>query len=63
MPPSCSAEVALPKEIADAVVFLARSRSITGQIIAVDGGQHLAWETDDVVRPQGMRVIAEISRP
>jgi NAD(P)-dependent dehydrogenase (short-subunit alcohol dehydrogenase family) len=38
-----------PDEIADAVAFLARSRSITGQMIAVDGGQHLAWETDDVV--------------
>jgi NAD(P)-dependent dehydrogenase (short-subunit alcohol dehydrogenase family) len=38
-----------PEEIADAVAFLARSRSITGQMIAVDGGQHLAWETPDVV--------------
>jgi NAD(P)-dependent dehydrogenase (short-subunit alcohol dehydrogenase family) len=37
-----------PDEIADAVVFLARSPSITGQMIAVDGGQHLAWETADV---------------
>lgn len=35
-------------EIADAVLFLARSTSITGQMIAVDGGQHLAWETPDV---------------
>ncbi|HEX2553652.1 MAG TPA: SDR family oxidoreductase [Microvirga sp.] len=38
-----------PDEIADAVVFLARARSVTGQMIAVDGGQHLAWETADVV--------------
>jgi NAD(P)-dependent dehydrogenase (short-subunit alcohol dehydrogenase family) len=37
-----------PEEIADAVAFLARSPSITGQMIAVDGGQHLAWETPDV---------------
>ena len=37
-----------PDEIADAVMFLARSPSITGQMIAVDGGQHLAWETADV---------------
>jgi NAD(P)-dependent dehydrogenase (short-subunit alcohol dehydrogenase family) len=37
-----------PDEIADAVMFLARSLSITGQMIAVDGGQHLAWETADV---------------
>jgi NAD(P)-dependent dehydrogenase (short-subunit alcohol dehydrogenase family) len=41
-----------PDEIAEAVVYLARARSVTGQMIAVDGGQHLAWETADVV---GMR--------
>jgi len=38
-----------PEEIADAVVYLASARSVTGQMIAVDGGQHLAWETPDVV--------------
>lgn len=37
-----------PEEIADAVVFLARADSVTGQMIAVDGGQHLAWRTPDV---------------
>ncbi|MGO4386435.1 SDR family oxidoreductase [Microvirga sp. 2YAF29] len=37
-----------PKEIAEAVVYLANARSVTGQMIAVDGGQHLAWETPDV---------------
>ncbi|RDI59219.1 SDR family oxidoreductase [Microvirga subterranea] len=38
-----------PDEIAEAVLYLARARSVTGQMIAVDGGQHLAWETPDVV--------------
>jgi NAD(P)-dependent dehydrogenase (short-subunit alcohol dehydrogenase family) len=38
-----------PGDIAEAVVFLARSPSITGQMIAVDGGQHLAWQTADVL--------------
>jgi NAD(P)-dependent dehydrogenase (short-subunit alcohol dehydrogenase family) len=38
-----------PEEIAETVLFLARSPSITGQMIAVDGGQHLAWETPDVI--------------
>ncbi|MCC2649942.1 MAG: short chain dehydrogenase [Microvirga sp.] len=38
-----------PEEIADAVLFLASARSITGQMLAVDGGQHLAWETPDVL--------------
>lgn len=32
-----------PAEIADTVAFLADARSITGQMIAVDGGQHLWW--------------------
>lgn len=38
-----------PGEIADAVMFLQRARSMTGQMIALDGGQHLAWETPDVM--------------
>jgi NAD(P)-dependent dehydrogenase (short-subunit alcohol dehydrogenase family) len=37
-----------PEEVAQAVLFLAQARSITGQTIAVDGGQHLAWQTPDV---------------
>jgi NAD(P)-dependent dehydrogenase (short-subunit alcohol dehydrogenase family) len=36
-------------EIAEAVLYLAKAGSVTGQMIAVDGGQHLAWETADVV--------------
>jgi hypothetical protein len=31
------------------VVYLAGARSVTGQMIAVDGGQHLAWQTPDVL--------------
>lgn len=31
-----------PEEIAAAVLYLAEARSVTGQMIAVDGGQHLA---------------------
>ncbi|WP_428030722.1 SDR family oxidoreductase [Ancylobacter sp.] len=37
-----------PEEIAEAVLYLARASSVTGQMIAVDGGQHLAWRTPDV---------------
>ena len=36
-------------EIADAVRFLLEAPSITGQLLTVDGGQHLAWATPDVV--------------
>lgn len=32
-----------PAEVARAVRFLAESPSVTGQMIAVDGGEHLAW--------------------
>ncbi len=37
------------EEIADAVAFLAGARNVTGQIICVDAGQHLAWRTPDIV--------------
>lgn len=36
-----------PEEIADAVLYLAGARSVTGVTIAVDGGQRLAWRTPD----------------
>jgi NAD(P)-dependent dehydrogenase (short-subunit alcohol dehydrogenase family) len=35
-----------PEEIAEAVLFLAGARSVTGQTIAVDGGQRLSWQGD-----------------
>ena len=38
-----------PEEIAAAVAYLASARAVTGQMIAVDGGQHLAWRTADIV--------------
>jgi NAD(P)-dependent dehydrogenase (short-subunit alcohol dehydrogenase family) len=28
--------------------YLWQARSVTGQMIALDGGQHLAWQTPDV---------------
>ncbi|MGL5446271.1 MAG: SDR family oxidoreductase [Rhabdaerophilum sp.] len=37
------------EEIADAVLFLAEAGAITGQMLAVDSGQHLGWQTPDVV--------------
>ncbi len=33
----------MPREIADAVRFILDAPSMTGQMIAVDGGQHLGW--------------------
>ncbi len=40
---------ATPEEIAAAVLWLVDAPSVTGQMIAVDGGQHLGWRTPDVV--------------
>jgi NAD(P)-dependent dehydrogenase (short-subunit alcohol dehydrogenase family) len=37
------------EDVCDAVVYLAKASSVTGQLIAVDGGQHIAWETPDIL--------------
>jgi NAD(P)-dependent dehydrogenase (short-subunit alcohol dehydrogenase family) len=36
-----------PQEIAAAVLYLAGAPSVTGVTLAVDGGQHFAWQTPD----------------
>jgi len=36
-----------PQHVADAILYLASASSVTGETIAVDGGQHLAWQTPD----------------
>jgi NAD(P)-dependent dehydrogenase (short-subunit alcohol dehydrogenase family) len=38
-----------PEEIGQALRYLIDAPSVTGQMIAVDGGQHLAWRTPDVL--------------
>lgn len=37
-----------PSDICAALGYLLEARAVTGQMIAVDGGQHLAWQTPDV---------------
>ena len=37
-----------PQDVCDAVRYLLDASSVTGQMIAVDGGQHLIWQTPDV---------------
>lgn len=37
-----------PTEIANAILFILSSPAMTGQMIALDGGRHLAWQTPDV---------------
>jgi NAD(P)-dependent dehydrogenase (short-subunit alcohol dehydrogenase family) len=39
---------ALPADICSAVRYLLEAEAVTGQMLAVDGGQHLIWQTPDV---------------
>ena len=34
-------------EFAATVLYLWQAKSVTGQMVALDGGQHLAWQTPD----------------
>ena len=36
-------------DICAAALYLIDARSVTGQMLAVDGGQHLAWKTPDIL--------------
>jgi NAD(P)-dependent dehydrogenase (short-subunit alcohol dehydrogenase family) len=38
-----------PAEISQAVRFIVSQGAMTGQMIALDGGQHLVWQTPDVI--------------
>ena len=38
------------KEICNAVDFFIKNSSITGQVLAIDGGQNLNWQTPDIMR-------------
>ncbi|MEM6464597.1 MAG: SDR family oxidoreductase [Pseudomonadota bacterium] len=38
-----------PSDITHAVGYFLDANSVTGQLICADGGQHLAWETPDVM--------------
>jgi len=38
-----------PEDLVSAVRFLLSANSVTGQMIAVDAGQHLTWQTPDLM--------------
>ena len=38
------------KEICDAVDFFIKNKSITGQVLAIDSGQNLNWQTPDIMK-------------
>jgi NAD(P)-dependent dehydrogenase (short-subunit alcohol dehydrogenase family) len=35
---------ATPEEIAKGVLFILSAKAMTGQMIALDGGEHLGWQ-------------------
>ncbi|HKU54565.1 MAG TPA: SDR family oxidoreductase [Rhizomicrobium sp.] len=41
-----------PADICAAVRYLLDAEAVTGQMLAVDGGQHLIWQTPDVQGPE-----------
>jgi hypothetical protein len=38
-----------PEGICAALGYFLDARAVTGQLLCVDGGQHLVWETPDVL--------------
>jgi NAD(P)-dependent dehydrogenase (short-subunit alcohol dehydrogenase family) len=36
-------------DVCDALAYLLTARSVTGQVITIDGGQHLGWQTPDIL--------------
>jgi NAD(P)-dependent dehydrogenase (short-subunit alcohol dehydrogenase family) len=38
-----------PTDIAAALLYFLNAKAVTGQILCIDGGQHLAWQTPDVI--------------
>jgi NAD(P)-dependent dehydrogenase (short-subunit alcohol dehydrogenase family) len=41
-----------PSDVTAALGFFLDSPAVTGQFLAIDGGQHLAWQTPDVMGPE-----------
>jgi len=40
-----------PQDICAAALYLLGARAVTGQMLAVDAGQNLAWRTPDILEP------------
>jgi NAD(P)-dependent dehydrogenase (short-subunit alcohol dehydrogenase family) len=38
-----------PQDICEALRYFLTAHAVTGQLICVDGGQHLAWQTPDIL--------------
>jgi NAD(P)-dependent dehydrogenase (short-subunit alcohol dehydrogenase family) len=38
-----------PEDIVAAMRFIVTCKAFTGQMLAIDGGQHLVWKTPDIL--------------
>ena len=47
-------------EICNAVDFFVKNRSITGQVLAIDSGQSLNWQTPDVLGKEWKKIILKL---
>ncbi len=52
-----------PEDVAVAVAYLLSASSVTGELLAVDGGQHLIWRTADAWGEGALRDDAEPDAP
>lgn len=41
-----------PEDVTGALAFFLDAKAVTGQMLAVDGGQHLGWQTPDIAGPE-----------
>ncbi|HMO06436.1 MAG TPA: SDR family oxidoreductase [Paracoccaceae bacterium] len=41
-----------PTDICAALAYFLTARAVTGQLLCIDGGQHLGWRTPDVLGPE-----------
>lgn len=41
-----------PEDIVSALVYLLNAHGVTGQLLCVDGGQHLGWHSKDIIGPE-----------
>lgn len=40
-----------PEDIVSALIYFLDAPAVTGQLLCVDGGQHLAWQSPDILGP------------
>jgi NAD(P)-dependent dehydrogenase (short-subunit alcohol dehydrogenase family) len=40
-----------PEDILAALDYLLTAKAVTGELLCVDGGQHLGWRTPDILGP------------